>query len=245
MSMLILRRCCKCGLEAKTVEDLQLFVSRPQKPYGRDTICKKCFNQKRVKSKIVLPYLRKCTVCGLEAHNEEELKLFIQDKGGLFGYRNICKKCDHEIYGCIRKSEKYKRSPLLVCFDNMIFRCYNPKYIGFHNYGGRGITVCDEWRSNKQAFVDWANSHGFKPELTIDRINNNGNYSPDNCRWVTHAIQSINTRRTTTDLVNRTRICSICRKKLPFSKFQLDRSDCAGINSRCRECNNKHRREHR
>lgn len=79
-------------------------------------------------------------------------------------------------------------------WSNMKRRCYNPKDRGYHNYGARGITVCDEWRNDFEAFYKWAYSNGYTKELTIDRIDNDKGYSPDNCRWTTMQVQSNNTR---------------------------------------------------
>ena len=73
-------------------------------------------------------------------------------------------------------------------------RCYCPKNIGYDMYGGRGITVCDEWLNDFQAFYDWSMSHGYQDDLTIDRKNVNKGYSPDNCRWVTMEVQGNNKR---------------------------------------------------
>lgn len=81
-------------------------------------------------------------------------------------------------------------------WQNMQGRCYNPKNKKYHRYGGRGITVCQEWRDDFQTFYDWSMANGWAPELTIDRIDNDGNYEPSNCRWTTLEIQSNNKSNT-------------------------------------------------
>jgi hypothetical protein len=92
------------------------------------------------------------------------------------------------------------KTRLYGVWKNMRRRCHAPHCSGYKNYGGRGISVCDEWRYSFEAFRDWALANGYKEDIslnnhnkiTIDRINNDGNYEPDNCRWVSEVIQNLN-----------------------------------------------------
>jgi hypothetical protein len=86
------------------------------------------------------------------------------------------------------------RTKLYSRYSGMIARCENPKHISWSCHGGRGITVCDEWRKDYMSFKTWSEESGFKPDLILDRNDGDKGYSPDNCRWVTRTVNNQNAR---------------------------------------------------
>lgn len=185
---------------------------------------------------------RTCRVCGLEAKTNEGLELFVKNSHGKHGRDTICKKCSNEKHRQYNR-KYYKLYPLAQRYKYMMTRCYNPNYKGFHVYGGRGITVCDEWRKNRQLFYKWAEENGFKPELHLDRINNDDLYSPENCRWVTSQQQNRNTSYNTTNFEKGTRICSKCKTEKLLKEFHKNRSRTLGYDFICKKCINKRKME--
>lgn len=90
-----------------------------------------------------------------------------------------------------------KKSRLYSIWGDMKRRCNNIKNKEYKNYGGRGITVCDEWEHDYLKFHEWAIANGYDGSLTLDRINVNGNYEPSNCKWSTWSQQGQNKRMST------------------------------------------------
>lgn len=148
--------------------------------FGRLTVIK--FIEKRNQHYY---YLCKCD-CG----NEK-----IVEKGNLRALK--IKSC-----GCFKKEKdsfpkKHGKSytKLYRIYKALINRCYRQKDINYKNYGGRGISVCQEWLNDFMSFYNWAVLNGYQENLSIDRINVNGNYEPNNCRWTDKITQANNTRR--------------------------------------------------
>ena len=92
-----------------------------------------------------------------------------------------------------RLQHGYKGTKIWRTYHNIKQRCSNKKHPRYKDYGSRGITICEEWSNNITSFINWAIENGYNESLTIDRIDNNKGYSPDNCRCVSYAIQATNT----------------------------------------------------
>lgn len=125
----------------------------------------------------------------------------VVDVLGLNLRRGNTKSC-----GCLAVDELVERvkthgkhnTRIYRIYRNMKNRCYNPNVKSYNDYGGRGIKICEEWNGENgfQNFYDWAIANGYTDELSIDRIDNDGNYEPSNCRWVTDERQARNKRNT-------------------------------------------------
>jgi len=100
--------------------------------------------------------------------------------------------------GCLkhlqRDTHHLSGTRLYSIWNAMKNRCYLKTHSAYSYYGGRGITVCDEWKTDFESFYKWAINNGYSESLTIDRVDNNKSYCPDNCRWVPQEVQ-VNNRR--------------------------------------------------
>lgn len=130
-------------------------------------------------------YICKCE-CG---------KTKIVFKGNLISGKTKSCGCYQKEMAAKANSLSDSRRKLHDILRSMKARCYNPKNNRYYRYGARGIKICDEWLKDPELFCIWALSNGFEENLTIDRIDVNSDYCPQNCRWITKREQSLNTSR--------------------------------------------------
>lgn len=105
-----------------------------------------------------------------------------------------CPHCNIKAMGELHK-KPHREHKLWRVWWAIKGRCYNTTDKRYNDYGERGITMCNEWLCNFEVFYDWSMKNGYRKGLSIDRINNDGNYEPSNCRWVDQKTQCYNTRR--------------------------------------------------
>lgn len=157
----------------------------------------------------------------LETITQPTTPILIEDLGMIYGTKSSKQKRHYAIFRCecgnkfrgiigainsgsIKSCGCYKiqrstthgatKHKLFSLWNGIIARTTNENEKSFKDYGGRGIIMCDKWLKSPQSFFEWCYKNGYKKGLQIDRINNDGNYDPSNCRFVSHNINARNTR---------------------------------------------------
>jgi len=130
-----------------------------------------------------------CAACGVKSGNTKSCGCLKREKSHKTGVRTIKLIHQNQITHNMTGKRIYR------IYKNMKTRCYNPKTKCYPHYGGKGIKICNEWLNDPCTFINWALSHGYNDSLTIDRIDSDGDYCPENCRFITQAMQTQNTSR--------------------------------------------------
>lgn len=158
------------------------------KTFGKLTVIGKCENYVQPSGRIREMWKCKCECGNIKTYRKDALKRIIS--------------C-----GCLRNKDNAKRltthseskTRLYKIYFQMIARCENTSNSDYGRYGGRGISVCKEWKLDKTSFFDWAYKNGYDKnnlELSLERVDVNGNYCPENCKWIKIKEQYNNMRKT-------------------------------------------------
>lgn len=154
------------------------------KRYGKLTVLCRSENVLRSDGKYIPAWLCQCD-CGN--------KVVVLGCSLRSGNTTSC-GCKNKKHGQSCAHGTNKPSRLYRIWVDIKGRCYYPSSISYSSYGAKGITMCDEWRNSFEAFSEWAISNGYNDTLSIDRIDNDKGYFPENCRWATKSVQRLNQR---------------------------------------------------
>lgn len=146
-------------------------------------------------------YRQKTWLCRCECGNE----LVVPTLSLNTGNTRSCGCYQKERSSELRLTHGLSKTRIYGIWNAMVNRCHNPKDNNWGYYGGKGISVCEEWRNDIHSFISWAESNGYRSDLTIDRKDGQRDYCPENCRWTTmeeQAQNKSNTRFTPEDISN-------------------------------------------
>ena len=174
--------------------------------FGRLVVVKRAENDKWGKAR---------WICQCDCGNQ----ITVNGSDLVTGRVKSCKCLTRERVALLNKTHGLSKTKIYKVWRNMKTRCYNSNNKKYKDYGARGITVCDEWKDNFLAFYEWSINNGYKEELpctecTLDRINNDEGYFPNNCRWTTFTVQANNKRKNVFIIYNgeKDTIHNWCRK---------------------------------
>lgn len=202
------------AIEQKNSKEKSNFVGMR---FGRLIVIERVDNARTPNGKSQIMYRCKCD-CG----NEKIIRKCHLASGKILS----CGCLHREKLGNMRRKHGFShKERLYSLWISMKDRCYNENNVHYHSYGGRGISVCEEWKNDYISFRNWCISNGYREEirksgrnnLTIDRIDVNGNYEPSNCRFLTNKENCLNKRDTMTD-EERYKICPVCGKKFEIRR---------------------------
>lgn len=137
---------------------------------------------KATNGKFVEYALYKCVKCGTLKEANVSIRKYIKTE--------LCIQCSRSNNGLLNTKHGLSTTRLNSILHGMKIRCYSENHKQYKDYGGKGVSICDEWKHDITNFYNWAMKNGYEDNLTIDRIDSSGNYEPLNCQWVTHLINN-------------------------------------------------------